>query len=554
MSGEPMDPNKARDELRRLIDAAEPVTAEEARALAAGDPSGDALTPVDGDDGARNLRQRAPMLLAAAAAVVLLVGGGLLVWQDGDEESGVTTGPSTTTTVLGPVATVLPPVGDDPIVSCDPDDSEEWYPLSAWSRPPGDEFADDPAAHALLSYQRIMFGYSSNTPVDENTPLEPTWRRLWETDDLVLFGAGDFNLEAITSDETGPIVTVARVRLDDDGEWRYSGVSSGTCNELTMYPGPDRSIPQWWIDEALLPLSPDATEVTLSFGSWLYPCGPAIDTSDIIGPDIIETSDAVTIRAVIDVPQRTPDDDECARDMLDMLEEHEDDPPIEVTVRLREPLGSRIILDGSRYPAAPVNLEPEPEPERRPPAPRIELPGATNEVQIMAVENNDCAPEGPAPCGVPSAQVDLTVTVGGETFTGSTNDMGSATVLVPDGSVRVEARADGRWCPTVEFNDSVPGSLIIACVRLDLPHATVSGTLAASGVGDGWLVTLTGPNSMRSVAVAVEPDGTFEAVLDPGRWRVGAMNADWSQTCTVGPVGAIEVADGVDQTLDLTCD
>jgi hypothetical protein len=52
----------------------------------------------------------------------------------------------------------------------------------------------------------------------------------------------------------------------------------------------------------------------------------------------------------------------------------------------------------------------------------------------------------------------------------------------------------------------------------------------------------------------VEPDGTFEAVLDPGTWGVGAMNTNWTTTCTVGPVRTVTVADGVNQALDLTCD
>jgi hypothetical protein len=537
-----------RDELRRLIDSVEPVTDADARALASTDRGIASLTA-----GSADAERRSPPLVAAAVLVVLVVGVGVLAWRQADDDT-VTTGPSTTDvpTTLGPATTVLAPVGDDPIVSCDPED-HEWYRLSAWSQPVGAEFEDDPASTALRNYLVLVLGLGTDEPVGPED-LIPSWRRVWESERVVLFGSGDFDLERIRSDALGPDLAIARVELVD-GNWQWSGLGSGTCNDLYLFPGEGNSIGRWSIAEEALPLAPDATEIPILLPSWLYPCGPTVTEEDVLGPDVIETDESVTVRAVFDVPDPRATDDDCtgSDEVRTRLESPPD--PIRLTLRLRAPLGDRSILDGNRYPAESLNLMPEPE-DPRPPTPRIELTDGANEIGVIAVTTPEsgCDPGAGPPCGIPPQVVDLTMTAGGDTTEGSTNSMGTATLLVPDGLIRVTAEAEGMWCPTVHFlAERFPGTLTIVCTRLSASHAAVSGTFASSGEGEGWVVTFVGLDPMQSIAVAVEPDGTFEATLAAGTWRVGAQNTRWTQTCTVGPVQSIEVVDGEDHTLDLTC-
>jgi hypothetical protein len=533
---EPRDP---RDDLRRLIDSVEPVTETEARQRAASDPSVGALGPDDGSES-----HRGALLAAVAAVVALLVGGGVLVWRDADDDT-VTTGPATSEapTVLPPTPTVLAPIGDDPIVSCDPAD-DEWYRLSAWSGPTGAENADDPPATAFRSYLQLKSALETANSVEPLVPELPTgtWRRVAESPTEVLFGAGDLDLDQIASDDLGPMISVAHVELVD-GSWQVSRGGGGSCNELWVYPGDGRSAAGWGVTDDL-PLPPETTELHVAIESRLVVCPPEVTAEDVVGPDVIEAADSVTIRTALAVPM--PTDEDCLPSMGDRPE------PVVVTVRLRQPLGDRAILDGNVYPAAVIDLEPRPQREPPPPAPRIELRGGTNEVQVLGVQATGACEQ---PCSTPSQPLDLTVAAGGQTASGATGQMGSATLLVPDGLVEVRAEAEGSWCPTVHFKGNrMPGSLLIACVDLDLPHATVAGTLLSTGEGDGWVVTFVGANPMASIALAVDDDGRFEALLPEGRWRVGVMNTDWTQTCTVAPAGSIDIVDARDQSLDLTCD
>ncbi|MCU0270298.1 MAG: hypothetical protein MUF83_16860 [Acidimicrobiales bacterium] len=354
---EPVDPHEGRDQLRRLIDAAPPVTADEARAIAASDPTLGALAAIDAEDGGSGRRRLTPVLLAAAAALLVLVGAAPLVWPDGDEDTDVATGPPTST-APGPAATVLAPVGDDPLVSCDPTDGG-WYRVSAWSNPVGAENADDPVSTALRNGLTLKSALETANSVEPLVPGLPTdtWRRLAETDTEVLFGAGELDLDQVALDELGPMVSIAKVELTD-GTWRLAEQHGGSCNDLWVHPGEGHSVARWWIADEDLPLPSDTTELPVSIPSWAMPCGPSVSAEDVLGPDVVETDTTVTVRIAYAVPQIDASDNGACD--MGGVGDHADDPPIIVNVQLAAPLGGRAILDGNRYPAPTIRREPQP--------------------------------------------------------------------------------------------------------------------------------------------------------------------------------------------------
>jgi hypothetical protein len=533
-----------RDELRRLIDSAEPVTAAEVRARAgAGQDDTDGLVAQD------ETRVRRPLLLAAAAAVLVVLVAGLLAWDQSDD-ARVTTGP-TTSTSLGPSPTVLAPIGDDPLVSCDPFDANAWFSLSVWSEPPGAENDPDPAAVAFRAYLDLR-----QKAVDEglvpDSPMFPaelpeTWRRLSETDDLVVFGAGELDPTELPA-EPGPLLTFARAERVD-GVWRAFESGAGTCNRLTVHPGDGNSIANWWVPEELRPVDPAATELRIRVSD--FPCSRPFGPQQVLGPDVVETSTSVTIRLALALP---PVDIEDCMSPVDALPEQS---WVDLTVRLRSPLGDRQVLDATQHPPTAVDLQPPPPEQPAPERPRAELPGGTieQEVEIWVNAEAPCDRDVPGTCAFSTGEGVITVTAGEESASVASNEWGQATLVVPAGLAEVRVDGEDLACAPTRFDAPFPSLLPITCTRLDLPTAVVSGRISATAQGPLTLgLSRASTDSFgRSLRVAVEPDGTFEAVVEPGTWSFSLMDAEDKQTCTVGPVRTIEVLEGVDQTLDLSC-
>jgi hypothetical protein len=511
------------DQIKRIVDSVAPVTAAEARSVAdTASPAGD----VDPESSTRRV------LIAVAAILAVVALAGLAFWRfDSPGEESVA--------VVGPVPTVLPPVGDDPVVSCDPLEGEQ-FRLSAWSNPTGAELADDPAAAALRRHLLVQ-AMAEENGVGTFTPSTSTFRRLSESSDHVLFGRGDFDLAAIESDDLGPALSFSHVELVD-GTWRYAGTSGGTCNELWVWPPHGQAIGNWAIASDDLP-SGEATELTLT----VYPpafCSSAITEEDIVGPDVVETVDAVTIRVVLDVP--APNRDQIGECTLDPNFQAD---PVVISVPLSAPLGDRAVFDANHYPASRVNLNPLPESDTPSEPPRLALPGGTIEVDVIVLA--PCAPTDPPECVmVPVHDAAVRVTADDNATSGATDSLGRLVAVVAAGYVEIDVEAEGLDCPLNgrEVASSNEPSFSVQCTRTELPSGRVSGTVVG---GVRRIVEFRAGRTTTSTVT--DPEGHFEIVLEPGTWEAQVVSLDGVITCTTGPVRTVDVVADRTQALDLTC-
>jgi hypothetical protein len=324
--------------IRQIIDSVDPVTAAEARGRAdAGDAS---IEPPPG------ARRRPALVLAAAAVAATLVVVVIVVATRSPGPSTVDTthvGTTVPTTISGPAPTVLPPVGDDPLVTCDVFD-QTWFRISAWSGPATGEGLDLPAADVLRRQYLIndMARINGVVPPYPDVPIE-SWRLLRADETEVLWGLGDFDLDQVNLDTIGPILTFVRAELVDGG-WQPASVGAGSCNELSVKPPAGASNASWGLPEVP---GPDAT----SFPITVYALDRCDDLTpgDLLGPDVVETDDAVTIRVAIDRPPVTIDDRLACEEP-----EHREMTTVTVTVNLAAPLGDRELLDAGLFPAGPV--------------------------------------------------------------------------------------------------------------------------------------------------------------------------------------------------------
>lgn len=319
-----------REELRRLIDSAEPVTEAEARARAdAGRDETEVLTAP------AVARAQRPLLLAAAAAVLVVLVAGLLAWDQSDD-ARVTTGSMVSTTVTPP-ATVLEPTGHDPLVSCDDFDLFHFFPLSALSSPTGAEMVEDPPTEALRE--------SAAVQQDLGTVPSGPWRRIVDTEDRVLYMVGD--LDPADLDGSSPVGFVEIVRLD--GRWSEGSSMFGPCNRLVLHPGEGNVVAHWRLDPDSLPVDVSAaTALRLEVRGNLLWCPGVLRQAELVGPDVIESEQSVTIRVAFADPPIDP---------FDCEGESVEESPIEVTVPLNAPLGDRQVLDGNVYPARVVDRQ-----------------------------------------------------------------------------------------------------------------------------------------------------------------------------------------------------
>ena len=330
------------EEIRRLIDSVDPVTADEVRARAEAEATPDDPRPL--------ARRRKPALVlggVALAAVIVVI---VIATRSPSSSTVDTTqvGSTIPTTVVSPPGTMLVPVGDDPEVTCK-FANPNWFRVSAWSGPVSGRGLDLPAAVVLQRQYVIndMAKTNGAIPPYPDVPIT-SWRLLSADESEVLWGLGDLDMDQVALDTIGPNVTFVRAELVD-GEWQSAGGGGGSCNELYVRP-PEGSSIGWWALTA--PLDPETTAFAITIGS-MDICAGSLDADDILGPDITETTESVSIRVAVDRPSSTTDD------YLDCRTEAGPPEPSTVTVmvQLSAPLGDRTLLDANVFPAAVVSRE-----------------------------------------------------------------------------------------------------------------------------------------------------------------------------------------------------
>jgi hypothetical protein len=509
-----------REQLRHLVDQAIPISAEDIQAH---------RQLIDERSLTRSPGRRRPIIYASVAAVFVLVIVALAVVRGtGRNDPG---DPSDYQSEQGlPPATVLASPGDDPMVRCAPDDP--WFPYSALSGPTVASDDPDPAVQAL----NLAVSTSADPP---GGPGGTGWRRLAATDNQVFFGMGE-----------PPLFLHVTVERQPNGQWRSTGRGGGYCS-LRVQPPAGLSSAGWGIDQTDPP-QPESTEIQLLVSPYAVCPGPPLQPDEIVGPDVVETTDTVTIRLALDRPPRSddPSSDGCGLD--------DGADPLRVTVQLREPLGERQLLDGDSFPPSPAFFPPEPQ-DTSSDAPHVEFPDGTVDVDIHVVVNDDgiCGAAPPLGCQRGTHPARLEITTGDITRTVDTDRAGQARATIPaDTGLDVVATDENLRCGHRSYEPEHLTELLgmgepfyVSCTRLDLPHATITGV--AHGGDQRQLVFLREGATSRSVPATIGPDESFEVVLEPGIWTV-QIGSSYIVSLGCGPV-VLVVEPDVDQNLDLTC-
>jgi len=332
------------EEIRRIVDSVEPVTAAEVFARSEADPVPARTQPSSGS------RRSALVLGGVSLAIVLVV---VVIALRPPRSSIVDTsedGTTIPTTTVGPPRKVLAPVGDDPIVTCNRT-NPNWFPVSAWSGQPSGEGLDLPAAVVLERMYAINDMAKTNgvIPPYPDVPIT-SWRLLSADESVVLWGLGELDMDLVALDTIGPILTFVKAEKID-GEWQSAEGGGGSCNELYVQPLEGASIGWWALTE---PTDPRAAAFSITLRP-MVSCAAPLSAEDILGPDIVETADSVSIRVAIDRPPPTNED------LLDCrLSRKGPSWPTTttITVQLSAPLGDRVLFDAGEFPARAVDRKP----------------------------------------------------------------------------------------------------------------------------------------------------------------------------------------------------
>jgi hypothetical protein len=197
------------------------------------------------------------------------------------------------------------------------------FPAAALSGPTGAERADDPAAHALVTF------LGRRDPVLEDLPKKD-YRVLISGEDLVVFAT-----EAIS---TGGLVAIA-VEHGDSG-WKAR--LTPPCEPRLSLPGLNAAT--WSLDTDELSPPPDATGFVALVSETVCVSGRRAD-GRILPPLIIREPTRVLVIFAIQPPPPAPGG----------LENCAGPAPTRVRVELGEPLGERELLDGGVFP--PQNVQ-----------------------------------------------------------------------------------------------------------------------------------------------------------------------------------------------------
>lgn len=491
---------------------------------------------------------RAGAALLAAATLAAVVGIGIAATRGGDDPSlrtGTSSGATAPATTSAPRPTVIPPVEDDPLVTCDTHNTNRVFRQSALEGPTGAEYADDPAAAAL----RIALGRPADGgPGDIVSQLpEQGWRRLADHDDVVLFGTG-----------TLPRLAFIEVARSDDGTWRAGASGGGECGLTTAPEG--RTTLGWGFERGGWPTR-DSVELHLVIDD---ACPRPLDPARLLGPDVVEDDERVTIRVAYDEPLLNHDDPACGFATGGRMTDRQ---PLRVTVPLSRPLGDRKLYDGD---AVPPSLREEIIRQEGPALPEVDAGGDT-EIMIDVLSNRlgVCQPPIGDQSGCPNIVApervrSITVTSATGVYTAPGGAVAMFKVRVPDGPVTVTVDGDDLWCPERSSSDGGGNSITVLCTDLRLPHATVRGHLVGSGPERFAMAFRGGSRYGPFVVLApVSADGSFEVVLEPGSWTagvqaarpLGAKDSDrWMAagvSCDALSRPTFTVTDGVDQSIDV---
>lgn len=461
----------------------------------------------------RTGRRRRGGAARGVAVLAAVVGLATSCGSDGDATTAVA-GTADPADPPGGTTALLPGEGADPLVACGV--PGEPFRLSVLDGPTGAEAADDAAAEALRAQ---IAASPSELPASG-------WRVLSSSDDLVSFVHGE-----------RPLLVVQTVERRD-GRWRAAMGMAGDCQPWVYVEG---AVDVEWNLDPATPLTPESTELHLLVAE---PCRAAPpDAARVVGPEVRETDDAVLIGVAL---RRAADDG-----MGQSLECRAADGALALTVVLDAPLGDRVVLDGMAVPPAPPagTLAAAGPATTVVSAPPIVLDGGTSELGVAVTQNRTepcpsdwarCPPTEPFVARVRASS-------GSAAAEGDTATDGTVSVRAQPGPVTVEVVGGDRWCPTLTTEASATATIavLVGCTRLDRPHGTV--VLAGSGPPPPHdVVRFTRDDDpIRQVELRPDPDGTTEAVLEPGTWTFVVPGCDVTRS--------VVVEDGAATDLTLTC-
>ena len=243
---------------------------------------------------------RARVAASLAAAVVLA--------SCGDQDSGDATDPASDSPAPDSPVTV---VDGEVLLSCD--GTAPGWPASAMVdgiEPP------EPAAEIEAALSA--------------SPIEPRLRREWKVltadDEEMTLALGAWGAD-------GPARDATYMTLERDGAgWR--AITGGNCWQLAPVLPPDSS----WAEVSADAVAPDATEVAVTVME--RQCTGARDPlPHLDGPAFVVDDAAITVYWTSNPPEAA----ECPGN-----------PSVPTTLTLPEPLGDRVLLDGSRWPPVPI--------------------------------------------------------------------------------------------------------------------------------------------------------------------------------------------------------
>lgn len=241
-------------------------------------------------------------LTRVAASVALL---SMLVGCGNDSTQVGTNGRGASPAALGP---------DEPLVSC----GSIAYAPSAFDNPTGAELGDDDAAKALRDLIENPDGI-------EGIP-ESGWRRLFDSDALVVFGSGEPRNDGT---EDG----LVEVSLKDDGAGFVFYQSAYGCTPLAHVPG--RSVVEFVIPKGAA-VTADSTAVAVLVTE--MQCTGGVPVGDRLGKPLVRYGPA-TIEVLFTARPLDGEVFTCIGNQ-----------PSSTTLHLDEPIGERRILDLSGYP------------------------------------------------------------------------------------------------------------------------------------------------------------------------------------------------------------
>lgn len=242
---------------------------------------------------------RTRVVACLAAAVVLA--------SCGERDSGGATDPISDPAPESPVSVV----DDEVLLSCD--GTEPGWPASA-----------------------MVDGIEPPEPVAEiqaalsSAPIEPSLRQDWK---VLVADNQEMTLALGTWGADGPTRDSTYMVLEHDGDgWRAS--NGGNCWQLAPVLPLDSS----WAEVSAEAVAPDATEVDVTVME--RQCTGARDPLPHLDePAFVVDDEAITVYWTSD----PPDAAECPGN-----------PSVPTTLTLPEPLGDRVLLDGSRWPPVPI--------------------------------------------------------------------------------------------------------------------------------------------------------------------------------------------------------